>query len=206
MNVFELIIAEKKLTIIIKLTFSINLKELKTYLNLIEYLRVYVSWYSQASQSLQNRKTLLFKNDSMKEKSRKLFAKKILLDQSIDAKIKSYEHLQHVFSDMKFLRHYSNVRKLFMNVDIFKKRNIEAMIFHVKNDSDEEIIFRRCDIKSILFLSKILISAETRYWFTKLEMTEVIWIIRKIEHMIKISRKQSTIVFTNHSVLISIIK
>ncbi len=42
-DVFDLIIAEEKLAIIINLTFSINLKELKTYLNLIEYLRVYVS-------------------------------------------------------------------------------------------------------------------------------------------------------------------
>jgi hypothetical protein len=48
-NVFDLIIAEKKLTIIIKLTFSINLKKLETYLNLIEYFRVYVSWYSQVT-------------------------------------------------------------------------------------------------------------------------------------------------------------
>jgi hypothetical protein len=104
------------------------------------------------------------------------------------------------------LRHYSNVRKLFMNVNIFKKRNIEAMIFHVKNDSDEEIIFRRCDIKSIMFLSKIFISTETRYWFTELKMTEVIWIIRKVRHLIKTSKKQSAIVFTNHSVLINIIK
>ncbi len=205
-NVFDLIIAEEKLTIIINLTFSINLKELETYLNLIEYLRVYVSWYFQTSQFLQNRKTLLLKNDSMKEKFRKLFAKKTLLNQFIETKIKSYEHLQNLFSDKKFLRHYNNIRKLFIDVNIFKKKSIEAMIFHVKNDSDERIIFKRCDIKSIMFLSKILISAKIKYWFTKLKMTNVIWVIRKIRHLIKASRKQATIIFTNHFVLINIIK
>ncbi len=142
----------------------------------------------------------------MKEKSRKLFAKKILLNQSIETKIKSYEHLQHVFSDKKFLRHYNDIRKLFIDVNISKKRDIEAMIFHVKNDSNEKIIFKRCDIESIMFLSKIFISAEIKYWFTKLEMTDVIWVVKKVKHLIETSRKQSTIIFTNHFVLISIIK
>jgi hypothetical protein len=205
-DVFDLIIAEEKLATIINLTFSISLKELKTYLNLNEYLRVYVSWYSQTSQFLQNRKTLLFKNDSMKKKSRKLFAKNTLLNQFIEAKIKSYEHSQHVFSDKKFLRHCSNIRKFFIDVNIFKKRNIETMIFHVKNDSDEKIIFKRCDIKSIMFLSKILISTEIKYWFTKLKITDVIWVIKKIRLLIETSKKQSAIIFTNHFVLISIIK
>jgi hypothetical protein len=203
MNVFDLIIAEKKLTIIINLTFSIILKKLKKYLNLIEYFRVYVSWYSQTLQFLQNRKTLFFKNDLMKEKSRKLFAKKILLNQSIETKIKSYEHLQNVFNDKNFLRHYNNIKKLFIDVNIFKKRDIEAMIFHVKNDSNEKIIFRRCDIKSIMFLSKIFISTETRSWFTELEITDVIWVIRKVRHLIETFRKQSTVIFTNHFALIS---
>jgi hypothetical protein len=93
-----------------------------------------------------------------------------------------------------------------MNMNIFKKKKIETMIFHVKNDSNERIIFRRCDIKLIMFLSKIFISSKTKYWFTELEMTKMIWIIRKVKHLIKTSRKQSIIVFTNHSVLINIIK
>ncbi len=80
------------------------------------------------------------------------------------------------------------------------------MIFHVKENSEEDIIFKRANIELIMFLSKILISAKTRYWFIELEMTDVVWVVRKVRHLIKSSRKSFTIIFTNHSILISIIK
>jgi hypothetical protein len=99
----------------------------------------------------------------VKDKSRKTFAKKILLNQFIEIEQQFYEHLQHVFSDKKFLHHVNNVRKLFVDVNISKKRDIEAMIFHVKKDSKEEITFNRFDIQSIMFLSKVLTNAEIRY-------------------------------------------
>jgi hypothetical protein len=89
---------------------------------------------------------LLLKNDSVKDKLRKAFARKTLLNQFIEIEQQFYEHLQHVFSDKKFLHHVNNVKKLFVDVNISKKRNIETMIFHVREDSEEEITFNRFDI------------------------------------------------------------
>jgi hypothetical protein len=91
-------------------------------------------------------------------------------------------------------------------VNISKKRDIEAMIFHVKKDFEKEIIFNRFDIQSIMFLSKILTNAESRYWSTELKMIDVVWIIKKIRHLIESSRNQLTIIFTNHSTLTEIIR
>ncbi len=67
-DAFDLIIVEEKLVAIVNLTFSLTLKKLKVYLNLIDYLRVYVSWYAQIFLSLQERKTLLLKDDFVKSK------------------------------------------------------------------------------------------------------------------------------------------
>jgi hypothetical protein len=205
-NALDLTIAEKKLVAIVNLTFLLTLKKLKIYLNFIDYLRVYVSWYAQIFLSLQERKILLFKNDLVKSKSRRTFAKRISLNQLIEAKQRFYEHLQHVFSDKKFLHHVNNARKLFVDVNIFKKKNIEAMIFHVKKDFEKKIIFNRFDIQSIMFLSKILTNAESRYWSIELKMIDVVWVIKKIRHLIEASRNQLTIIFTNHSTLTEIIK
>ncbi len=123
MNALDLITIEKKLAAIVNLIFSISLKELETYLDLIKYLRVYVSWYSQASKFLQNRKILLLKNDSVKEKARKLFVKKTSLNESTKVELKSYEHLQSIFSKKSFLKHFDFYRKLFINVNILKKKS-----------------------------------------------------------------------------------
>ena len=45
-NSLELFISEKKLKIITLLQFSVTLKQLKTYLDLTEYLKNYISYYA----------------------------------------------------------------------------------------------------------------------------------------------------------------
>jgi hypothetical protein len=135
-DVLDLITSEKKLIAIVNLTFSLTLKELKTYLNLIDYMRIYVSWYAQTSFSLQDRKTLLLKNNLIKDKSRKAFAKKTSLHQFIEVEQKLYEHLQATFNKKSFLRHFDLIRKLFIDVNIFKKRNVK------KNDVSCEEKFK----------------------------------------------------------------
>jgi hypothetical protein len=57
-----------------------------------------------------------------------------------------------------------------------------------------------------MFLSKILISTKKKYWSTKLKMTNMIWIVKKIRHLIENSRKSLTIIFIDHFVLAEIIK
>ena len=56
-----------------------------------------------------------------------------------------------------------------------------------------------------MFLSKRLSLVETKYWLTKLEMTDVIWIIKKMRHFIKSCKKSSMSIFTNHAVIAEIV-
>ncbi len=205
-DVLELIIAEKKLVAIANLIFSLTLKELKIYLNFTKYLRVYVFWYAQASESLQNCKILLLKDNSIKDKSRKTFAKKTSLHQFIEVDQKSYEHLQVTFSKKSFLRHFDLTRRLFIDVNISKKKDVKEIKFHVKSDSKKNIIFKKWNIKLIMFLSKIFISMKKKYWSTKLKMTNVIWIVKKIRQLIKSLKKSFTIIFIDYSILSKIIK
>jgi hypothetical protein len=163
MNVFELTTIDKKFAARINLTFFFILKELERYLNFTEYLRVYVSWYAQIFLSLQNRKTLLLKQASVKDKSRKVFVKKILLNDSTQAEIQSYEHLQIILNKKIFFQHCNELKKLFINVNISKKKDVEVVIFHVKKNLKKNIIFTRDEIELIMFLSKILILIKTRY-------------------------------------------
>ena len=59
-------------------------------------------------------------------------------------------------------------------------------------------------MKSILFLNKALVNTETHYWSTELEITDLIWLVQKICHMLK-SAEKLTIVYTDHSVTLSIV-
>ena len=42
----------------------------------------------------------------------------------------------------------------------------------------------RTAIELIIFLSKILFTAEIYYWFTELEITGFIWIIKKVRYLV----------------------
>jgi hypothetical protein len=60
-------------------------------------------------------------------------------------------------------------------------------------------------IELIVFLSKILIFVEKRYWSIELKIVAVIWVVKKLHHMIKTS-KHSTIIWTDHSATTVIVK
>lgn len=55
----------------------------------------------------------------------------------------------------------------------------------------------RLSVQFILFLSKMLIEFEKRYWSTKLEIVALVWMIKKIRHMIEIAIK-IIVIFTNY--------
>lgn len=58
-------------------------------------------------------------------------------------------------------------------------------------------------MKSILFLSRLLINAETRYWPTELKIADLVWVVKKVHHMIK-AVKFTTIIYTNHFAAVTI--
>ncbi len=205
-DALDLITVEEKLTVIVNLVFLYTLKKLKIYVDLIDHLRVYVFWYAQVSLSLQQRKILLLKDSLIKEKSRKIFSKKIILHNLIAAKLVSYEHLQSIFRDKKFLHHCRLFRKLFIDVDSFKKREMRIMIFHVKDDFAQEVVFNRSNIELIMFLSKILTFVETRYWLIELEMIDIVWVMKKVRHLIETSQVFLTVIFIDHAFAFDIVK
>ena len=120
-----------------------------------------------------------------------------------DEKLESYRQLQKFFFNAEFLVHFDKNWILYIDIDAFKKRGFETMIYHFKFGANLEK-FRRTDVELIFFLNRLLNFVETRYWFTELEMTNLIWMIKRVKHMIK-AAINITIVFIDHVVNSSII-
>ena len=112
--------------------------------------------------------------------------------------LKSYRFLQKNFSKASFLIHFNSNRQLYIDIDVFKRREFETMIYHFKVDVNFDK-FKRNDIELILFLSRMLSEIETKYWSTELEMCDLVWIVRRVRHMIE-TIKNIIVVFTNHVV------
>ena len=56
-----------------------------------------------------------------------------------------------------------------------------------------------------MFLSRLISSTKSRYWFTKLKIADLIWVFRKIRHLIE-SSKTFDIVYTDHEATLTIAK
>ena len=73
-NFFDFATTKDKLKTISKLQFSRTFRQLEIYLNLTNWLREYISHYVEIVKSLQNRKTKLFRSNSIEKNARKTYS------------------------------------------------------------------------------------------------------------------------------------
>ena len=197
-DAFEFIAIVEKIIVIQKLKFSHKLVDLKLYLKLTNWLRNYISFYAQKAKLLQRRKILLLRFSSFnKNRVRKTYCQRTILKVFIEKKLKIYRQLQKIFDRVKFLIHFDKKRTFYIDIDTFKQREFEIIIYHFKNKIDSKKS-KRFDIEFILFLSNLLNIVESHYWLTKLKIIELIWVVQRIKHMIKTTFTKITIIFIDH--------
>jgi hypothetical protein len=202
-NALELIIVEEKLKAIALLKFSENLIALKRYHELIDYFKNKIYFFADVAKSLQELKIKLLKDSSI-ENRRKEFINKIKII-SIDKKMTFFLLLQKDLIKTTLLMHFDKDKWLWIDLDEFKKFDFEVIVFHVTKKFFKRIWSTKDDIQSIMFLSRLLTTIEKNYWSIELETAELIWIIKKVRHLIQ-SSKKSVIIQTDHAVIMNICK
>ena len=133
-----------------------------------------------------------------KERLRKIYSQRIVLKSSINEELVFYRQLQKFFDRTDFLVHFDRSRTLYIDIDASKRRDFEVMIYHLKPDANV-LKSRRTNVKLILFLSRLLNFAEFRYWSIELKMTNLVWMIKRVKHMIEVVAIKIIIIFTNHA-------
>jgi len=102
-NGFDITISKKRTTAIQNLVFLKMLKDLKIYLNFTDWLRQYISYYTQLTEHLQDRKTELFRKGSKTGPARKAYSKKTSIENVSNLEIKAFETIQRSFNKLNFL-------------------------------------------------------------------------------------------------------
>lgn len=74
----------------------------------------------------------------------------------------AYQKLQAALSKKQYLVHLNPARQLYIDIDARKERRMGAMIFHLKTPPTSNFP-SRSSIEPIMFLSRLLTPAETRY-------------------------------------------
>jgi hypothetical protein len=140
---------------------------------------------------------------------RKNFSAATCIDEPTEREIASFETLQSLLSRPTYLVHFSPVRRLYVDLDSSKAFGFGAVVYHVKGDDEASKLLdgypNRADIEPIMFLSRMLSPAETRYWPTELEVAGLVWVLRKIRHLVE-SSKLPVRVYTDHGASLGIAK
>ena len=205
-NSLGLISPEEKLKAISQLQFPRTLGELEHYLGLTGYLRQYVHLYAQLSKELQDLKTEMLKDSPTSGRPRKVYSSTKKLSPPTEKQMASYQLLQDALSQPSILVHFDPSRTLWIDLDASKEFGFGAVVFHVKRDAKFDKGWpSRMDVEPIMFLSRLLAQAERNYWPTELEIAGIVWVLKKVRHMIE-SSKQAVRIQTDHSAIVDIMK
>ena len=204
-NSFELAIVEDKLKTIAKLHFFRTLRQLKLYLDIIDWLRNYVYFYANIFASLQRRKIELLRHNSVAEIVRRSFVNKTRIERFTELKIAFFKVIQKALSQFSYLIPTNSSCQLYINLNVNKKFDINVMLYYIKRDVIVEIdkFSSRHAIESVLFLNWLITDIETRYWSTELKIAEIVWILKKTRYIVE-AFSSITVIYTNHGVALKI--
>ena len=157
---------------------------------------------------MQKLKTLLLRNEPVADNAKKAFSRNTRIKNPTAKEIASFQTLQSLLTKPSYLVHADPRRPLYVDLDSSKEFGFAGMVYHVKPSAnwDGKGYPPRKSIEPVLFLSRLLIDAETRYWLTELELARIVWVLRKVRHLVESSEADPTVIFTDHNAALDIAK
>lgn len=194
-----LITTEAKLDALKSLTFPRTLADLEHYLGITGCFRHRIEHYAQKSQALQDLKTSMLRGGPSKGRLRKAYTTSSGIEPTIN-QLEAFRMLQKHLTDPTILVHFDPDQQAYIDLDASRNGHGVVMYHapeHMPSGSKLEPP-PRTKVKPILFLSRLLKAAETRYWPTELEVSCLVWALHKVRHLVE-SATQPVIVFTDHA-------
>lgn len=206
-NSLGLTTLEEKLRAIRLLTYPDTLKALEYYLGLTRYLQSYIHFYAQLAAPFQAFKTSLLCHAPIRGQQRRAYASKTKLGPPTPKELAFFVSIQDALSQQSILVHHNPEKVLWIDLDALKKFGFGAVVFHTA--INEALPKGRwpsaTSVQLVLFLFRLLTSAERNYWPMELEIAGFIWVLKKVRHIIK-SSKAKVVIQTDYLAIIDILQ
>ena len=160
-------------------------------------------YYATITKPLQDRKTVLLSSAPRAGSKQKTFTTQAGIEDPIPSEETAFRTLQRTLSKPLFLAYFDGKRPLYINLDTSKVFGFGAIIYYIDGELNNEYP-KRLQVRLVLFLSRLLKDAETRYWPTELELAGIVWVLRKVRYIIK--SVLETIVYTDYRATLGIAK
>lgn len=185
-----------------KMKMPVSLADLEKYIGMTVFLRKYVPWYNQKIEPLQDRKTALLTEGRKENKippastARRAYTSRTSFTPT-SAEKESFEILQAQLTETSYLAHWNFDATTFVKIDASKERGFGVMIFHLEGDSWDGRNIPVNSVQPVMYLSKVLTKAETRYQATELEVACLVWVCR--QHRVQLqSCTKPVVILTDH--------
>ncbi len=133
-NFLGLTTAKEKLKAIKLLTYPKALGSLEYYLGLTGYLRSYIHFYTQLSESLNSLKTRLLNGAPISGQQRLAYASKTRLKTPTPLELASFRSIQDALSEPSTLVHHDPDKILWIDLDASKEFGFGAVVFYTKTN------------------------------------------------------------------------
>ncbi len=182
--------SKQKLKAIKFLIYSDTLGALKYYLGLLSYLRCYIHFYAQLAAPVQALKTTLLQETPLSGQQCRAYASKTKLGPPTPQELVSFLSIQEALAQPSTLVHHNTEKIFWIDLDASKEFGFEAIVFYTtSNKAIPEGRWPSANaIQPILFLSRLLTPAERNCWPTKLKITSFMWVMKKVRHIIELSK------------------
>jgi len=193
----------QKVAAIRNITFPDSLKALEHFIGMTGFLRNYVPNYAKITEPLQQRKTDLLaigRKEGATGPRRKGFVARTTWTPTELERV-SFETTKDYLSSPKSLTHHDPERQTYAKLDASNEHGYGVMVFHLKTGykRPNDLSKIACTaVEPILFLSKLLGSAEKNYRPTELEVACLVFACRRLRVMFQ-SSKLPIIVLTDHA-------
>ena len=178
---------ESKSASIANLQFPSTLAELEHFIGLTNWNRHLIPYYAQRIAPLQLFKTTALRGAPPSSRGRKSFAQKTPVpDEPI--LVEAFEDVRQTLADKPRLYHVRYDRPVYAFLDSSQEYGTGLAVYQedditptaIEPDTSGHHEYRKTKLVPLHFLSKPLSTAERNYWPTDLEMSGLVWSVKKL--------------------------
>jgi hypothetical protein len=156
--------------------FPATLAQLEHFIGLTNWNRHLIPYYSQRVAPLQLYKTRLLKGAPVAGRARKQYAARtpVLPD---DTLIASFEDLKEVLASRPRIHHVMDGQPIYAFLDSSREYGTGLAVYQLTGDPDK---YCKTRLVPLHFMSRKLSAAEANYWPTDMEMSGLVWAVKKL--------------------------
>ena len=211
-NGIGLMNTEERVAALRRMKFPETLQHLEKWIGMVGWLRHLIPRFAARIAPLQDRKTqmlLAAKSQGLplKGTARKRYTARADFTPT-PAEKAAFQDVTSALMEAGTRHHFNPDKTLFILLDASQEHGLGAMAFHLADGFswDQTKRIPATAVRPITFLSRTLQGGEPRYWPTELEVTCLVWVIRKLRTLVTSSKAGPVVALTDHAATIGIVQ